>query len=177
MSAPKSKERRDLRHECTDTSAPPRGREAPAQLSPRKGKSAPPSPRTAPIEPSSSSPSGRRPSKLNPDILVLALALGSFAAMVGLMWLTFGRTVEGAFVMLIATLVYAAFIVVPLILLRLARREPAGGAASLRDYLHRTMDTRTGPLESRAALVQIVAVPVLLTLCVAGIDVALSMAR
>ena len=39
------------------------------------------------------------------------------------------------------------------------------------------MDTLTGPLEVRAALVQIIVVPTLLTLCLVGIAIAVALAR
>jgi hypothetical protein len=39
------------------------------------------------------------------------------------------------------------------------------------------MDTLTGPLNARAALVQIMVVPALLTLCLVGIAIALALAR
>ena len=43
--------------------------------------------------------------------------------------------------------------------------------------LGRSMDTLTGPLSGRAALVQIIVVPALLMLCLVGIAVALALAR
>jgi hypothetical protein len=64
-----------------------------------------------------------RPRRVQGAVLVLALAVGSYAAMVALMWLTFARTGEGAFVMLVVTLVFASFAAVPVIILRLARQD------------------------------------------------------
>jgi type IV secretory pathway VirB2 component (pilin) len=103
--------------------------------------------------------------------------VGFYGAMVALMWLTFARTGEGALFMLIVTLVFAAFAAVPLLTLRLGRREAAAKPVSFREYLGQSIDTLTGPLSGRAALVQIIVVPVLLTLCLVGIAVALALAR
>ena len=107
----------------------------------------------------------------------VALLLGFYGAMVGLMWLIFARTGEGALFMLIVTLVFTAFAAVPLLTLRLGRREAAAKPVSFREYLEQSIDTLTGPLSGRAALVQIIVVPVLLTLCLVGIAVALALAR
>jgi type IV secretory pathway VirB2 component (pilin) len=74
-------------------------------------------------------------------------------------------------------LVFAAFAAVPLLTLRLGRREAAAKRVSFREYLEQSIDTLTGPLSGRAALVQIIVVPVLLTLCLVGIAVALALAR
>jgi type IV secretory pathway VirB2 component (pilin) len=149
------------------SSVSPNGPQAAAELWQKEERSAAAPPAT----------SRRRPRAVRPEVLVLALALGSYAAMVALMWLDFARTRQGDFVMLIVTLVFATFIIVPLILLRLARRESAGAPAPLREYLERTTDTLTGPLGSRAALVQIMVVPALLMLCLVGISIALALAR
>jgi uncharacterized membrane protein len=77
---------------------------------------------------------------------VLALVLGFYAAMVGLMWLAFARIGEDAAVLLVVTLVFVTFAVVPLIILRLARQDEAGQYVSFREFLDREMDTLTGPL-------------------------------
>jgi hypothetical protein len=166
MLASKRKQHGGSPRKSTSSSVSPNGRQAAAELRQKEERSAAAPPATS-----------RRPRAVRPEVLVLALALGSYAAMVALMWLDFARTRQGDFVMLIVTLVFATFIIVPLILLRLARRESAGAPAPLRDYLERTTDTLTGPLESRAALVQIMVVPALLMLCLVGISIALALAR
>lgn len=122
-------------------------------------------------------PARWRPRKVRAGVVVLALGLGCYAAMVALMWLTFARTGEEASVMLVVTLVFAVFAVVPLLILRLARRDAPADGVSFREYLERSMDTRTGPLNGRAALAQIIAVPALLTVCLVGITIALTLAR
>jgi type IV secretory pathway VirB2 component (pilin) len=167
MLAPKRERRRDRRRTSTKRRPSPTARGAVAKLWRQAERAA-----AAPMPASSLRSRGVRA-----GVLVLALALGSYAAMVALMWLTFARTGEGLFVMLIVTLVFAAFVAVPLILLGLARRESAAKPASLREYLERSTGTFTGPLNGRAALVQIIVVPALLTLCIAGIAIALALAR
>ena len=167
MLASKRKQHGGSPRKSTSSSVSPNGRQAAAELWQKEERSAAAPPAT----------SRRRPRAVRPEVLVLALALGSYAAMVALMWLDFARTPQGDFVMLIVTLVFATFIIVPLILLRLARRELAGAPAPLREYLERTTDTLTGPLGSRAALVQIMVVPALLMLCLVGISIALALAR
>ena len=167
MLAPKRERRRDRRRTSTKRRPSPSARGAVAKLWRQAERAA-----AAPM------PASRlRPRGVRGGVLVLALALGSYAAMVALMWLTFARTGEGLFVMLIVTLVFAAFVALPLTLLRLARRESAAEPASPREYLERSTDTLTGPLNGRAALVQIIVVPALLTLCFAGIAIALALAR
>jgi type IV secretory pathway VirB2 component (pilin) len=151
----------------TSSSVSPNGRQAAAGLWQEDERSAA----------SPAAPSRRRSRAVRPEVLVLGLALGSYAAMVALMWFDFARTRQGDFVMLIATLVFATFVIVPLILLRLARRDTAGAPTPLREYLERTTDTLTGPLGSRAALVQIMVVPALLMVCLVGISIALALAR
>ena len=166
MLASKRKQHGGSPRKSTSSSVSPNGRQAAAELWQKEERSAAAPPATS-----------RRPRAVRPEVLVLALALGSYAAMVALMWFDFARTRQGDFVMLIVTLVFATFIIVPLILLRLARRESAGAPAPLREYLERTTDTLTGPLGSRAALVQIMVVPALLMLCLVGISIALALAR
>jgi type IV secretory pathway VirB2 component (pilin) len=163
MLAQKREQHRDRRRKSTESRTSPSARWAAAKLWRKK--------------PESVVTSRQRPREVRPGVLGLALGLGSYVAMVALMWVSFARSGEGAFVMLVATFVFASFIAVPLIILRLARRESAAKPAPLRAYLGRTMDTLTGPLESRAALVQIIVVPALLTLCLVGIDIALALAR
>jgi type IV secretory pathway VirB2 component (pilin) len=164
MLAKKREQHRDRRRKSTERSKSTTARRVATKLWRKKPEFA------------ATSPSRRRPREVRPGVLGLALGLGSYAVMVALMWVSFARSGEGAFVMLVATFVFASFIAVPLIILRLARRESAK-PAPLRAYLGRTMDTLTGPLESRAALVQIIVVPALLTLCLVGIDIALALAR
>jgi hypothetical protein len=166
MLAKKREQHRDRRRKSTQRSISPIARRATATLWRKKAGAAA----------AATSPSRRRSREVRPGVLGLALGLGSYAAMVALMWLTFARSGEGEFVMLIATLIFASFITVPLIVLHLARRESGDEAAPLREYLGRTMDTLTGPLGSRAALVQIIVVPALLTLCLVGIAIALALA-
>jgi type IV secretory pathway VirB2 component (pilin) len=166
MLAKKREQHRDWRRKSTKRSTSRIAPRATARLWRKKAEAA-----------AATAPSRRRSREVRPAVLGLALGLGSYAAMVALMWLTFARSGEGELVMLIATLIFASFIVVPLIVLHLARRESAEEAAPLREYLERTIDTLTGPLEGRAALVQIIVVPALLTFCLVGIDVALTLAR
>jgi type IV secretory pathway VirB2 component (pilin) len=156
---------RDRRRKSSGRSRSPTARRTVAELRREEGRST-----AAPTRPSRS-----RPREVHSG--ALALLLGFYGAMVALMWLTFARTGEGAFVMLVVTLVFAAFAVVPLVILRLGRRDAAAKPVSFRKYLERSMDTLTGPLTGRAALVQIIVVPALLTLCLVGIAVALALAR
>ena len=165
MLAQKRERHRDRRRKSTSRSTTPTARRPVAELWREE-------------EPSAAAPkpaSGPRPRDVHAG--GLALALGFYAAMVALMWLTFARTGEGTFVLIVVTLVFAAFAVVPLIILRLARRDAAAEPVSFREYLARGMDTLTGPMSGRAALVQIIVVPALLTLCLVGIAIALALAR
>jgi hypothetical protein len=119
----------------------------------------------------------RQRPQMRAGVVVPTLTLGSYAAMVALMWLTFARTGEGLFVMLVVTLVFATFAAVPLLIFLLARGDTAIEPVSFREYLARSMDTLTGRLQGRAALVQIIGVPTLLTLCLVGIAIAVALAR
>jgi EamA domain-containing membrane protein RarD len=167
MLAPKREGHRDRRRKSATRSRLPTARSAVVELWRKRG------------DPADASTSMRRRQRrpMRAGVMVSTLALGSYAAMVGLMWLTFARTGEGLFVMLVVSLVFATFAVVPLIVFRLARRDIAIDPLSFRQYLERSMDTLTGRLEGRAALVQIIGVPALLTLCLVGIAIAVALAR
>jgi hypothetical protein len=167
MLAPKREGHRNQRRKSTARSRSPIARSAVSELWGNKRASAG----------TARSLRGRQQRPMHAGAVVLTLALGSYAAMVTLMWLTFARTGEGLFVMLVVTLVFAAFAAVPLITFQLARRDTATEPISFREYLARPMDTLTGRLKGRAALVQIIVVPALLTLCLIGIAIAVALAH
>jgi hypothetical protein len=129
---------------------------------------APPRASASPMAPSP-------PREVHPSIL--ALTAGFYATMLLLMWLIFAWSGQGVFVMLVATLVVGAFATLPAIVKLLASRRSGRKPATLHDYATGGMDTHTGPLSGRAALVQIVVVPALLTLCLVGMWIALALAR
>jgi hypothetical protein len=167
MLAPKREGHRDQRRQSTARNRSPTARSAVRELWRKKRVSAD----------TARSLRGRQHRPMRAGVAVPTLALGSYAAMVALMWFTFARTGEGLFVMLVVTLVFATFAVVPLLIFRLARRDIAIEPMPFREYLARSMDTLSGRLEGRAALVQIIGVPALLTLCLLGIAIAVALAH
>ena len=98
------------------------------------------------------------------------LIAGAYAALIGVLAATMARNAESAFVISIAALFLAVFLSVPRIFLAMepeTKRRPTMSA-----FLERGIDTATGHLSGGGALVQMLVVPVLLTLGVLVIGIA-----
>ena len=98
------------------------------------------------------------------------LIVGAYVALIGMMAATMARNAESAFVISIAALFLVAFLSVPRIFLAI---EPeTGRRPTMSAFLERGIHTATGHLSGRGALVQMLVVPVLLTLGVLAIGIA-----
>jgi hypothetical protein len=98
------------------------------------------------------------------------LIAGAYVALIGVLAATMARNAESAFVISIAALFLVAFLSVPRIFLAIepeTTRRPSMSA-----FLERGMQTATGHLSGRGALVQMLVVPVLLSLGVLAIGIA-----
>jgi hypothetical protein len=98
------------------------------------------------------------------------LIAGAYVALIGVLAATMARNAESAFVISIAALFLVAFLSVPRIFLAI---EPeTARRPSMSAFLERGMQTATGHLRGRGALVQMLVVPVLLSLGVLAIGIA-----
>lgn len=109
---------------------------------------------------------------------VFALALGSYGAMVLVLWLLFVSDGQTVLSLLICTAYFGMYFGVPLAMYRLARKtflkEPAAG--SLSGFLHGDLETNTGRLSGWSALSQVLVVPVSLTFGLIAMGVILALA-
>lgn len=112
------------------------------------------------------------PETAAPDLppAVGRLIAGAYVALIGVLAATMARNAESTFVISIAALFLVAFLSVPRIFLAIepeTRRRPSMSA-----FLERGIHTATGHLSGRGALVQMLVVPVLLTLGLLAIGIA-----
>ena len=112
------------------------------------------------------------PEPAAPDLppAVGRLIVGAYVALIGMLAATMARNAESTFVISIAALFLVAFLSVPRIFLAI---EPEKGRRpTMSAFLERGIHTATGHLSGRGALVQMLVVPVLLTLGVLAIGIA-----
>ena len=109
-------------------------------------------------------PLNRRPEAAVPDMpaAVGGLVIAAYAGLVGVLALTMARDAGAAFVIAISAFYVAMFLSVPAVFLRVegdASRRP-----TLAQFMEQGIDTLTGRTSGAGALVQILLVPVLVTL-------------
>jgi len=92
-----------------------------------------------------------------------------YAAIIAAFALTMGKGGEASFMIAISALYVAIFLGVPRIFL--AVEGDTSHRPSWREFLSRGMDTQTGRMSGRAALVQIMIVPVLLLTAISAMGV------
>lgn len=98
------------------------------------------------------------------------LIAGAYVALLGVLAATMARNAQSAFVIAIAALFLVAFLSVPRIFL--AMEPETGRRPTMSVFLQRGIHTATGHLSGRGALVQMLVVPVLLTLGLLAIGIA-----
>ena len=98
------------------------------------------------------------------------LMLLAYAALMGAFLLFFGGSGSTAFVIVIGFFFLAVYAAVPFVFLRLQARNP--DQATWTRFFERGLETWTGHLSGRQALVQILAIPVALAIAVIGIGLA-----
>ena len=104
-----------------------------------------------------------------PDIpaAVGRMLAGSYAALIGVCLLTLGGSREALFAIAVSGFYVLIYCAVPLIFLRV-EADPSR-RPTLRHFLRDGIDTATGHLSGSAALIQMLIVPALLTLCLLAI--------
>ncbi len=113
---------------------------------------------------------------LNPAVLLIVA--GAYILMLGVFWLGFAHSAESAQELGFVTLVFVAFLGLPLLLAHtgrvfLARRGKVVEAKHrFGDFLAGEFEAQTGSVPGREALVQVATIPVALLLAAAGIAIA-----
>lgn len=107
--------------------------------------------------------------ELHPAVLIISLA--TYAVMMGVYWLLFYSRVDSAFMVAVSTGFLAAYAGTPLIMLRVGGIRASGN--SFGDFLHGRMMTNTGAIRGWEALIQVITIPVALTLATMGIGFAI----
>jgi hypothetical protein len=91
------------------------------------------------------------------------LATLCWAVFIGIFWLTFAASANALFMVAISTAYALMFFGVPFVMSRLVPRK-AKPDSGLFEFLHGKVDTLYGPIDSVEALVQMIVVPVALSL-------------
>ena len=109
-----------------------------------------------------------------PDVpaAVGGLIAASYAGLIAALAVATAGSAESIFVIVIAALFVIAFFTVPRIFFAVER--DSGARASVDDFLRRGMNTFTGHNSGKAALVQMLIVPVMLTLGVAAMGITIA---
>ena len=110
-----------------------------------------------------------------PDVpaAVGGLIVASYAGLIAALAIATVGSGESIFVIVVAALFAVAFFTVPRIFFAIER--DSGARASFDDFLRKGMNTFTGHNSGKAALVQMLIVPVLLTLGVLAIGITIAM--
>jgi len=101
------------------------------------------------------------------------LIAASYAALIAALAIATIGSAESIFVIVIAALFVVAFFTVPRIFFAVER--DSGARASFDEFLRKGMNTFTGHNSGKAALVQMLIVPVLLTLLVLAMGITIAM--
>ena len=109
-----------------------------------------------------------------PDVPVAVggLIAASYAGLIAALAVATAASTESIFVLVIAALFVIVFFTVPRIFFAVER--DSGVRASLDDFLRNGMNTFTGHNSGRAALVQMLIVPILLTLAVLAMGITIA---
>jgi hypothetical protein len=111
------------------------------------------------------------PAPAVPDVpaAVGKLLVGIYAALIGVFFLTLAGSRESAFMIAISGLYVTIFCAVPWIFLKV-EKDPSR-RPDLAEFMAKGLETWTGHCSGRAALVQMLIVPAMLTLCLLCIGV------
>ena len=102
--------------------------------------------------------------------------IACWTALVAVFWFTFAESPNAAFMVAISTAFAIMFFGVPIALYRLGYQKPVSGP-SLYSFLNGRVQTLTGPLDGFDALVQVVLIPVCLTIGAAAISFIVNLDR
>jgi hypothetical protein len=97
---------------------------------------------------------------LHPDVYKAALVC--WLLLLAVFWITFSVSANATFMVAIGTVYAAVFFGVPYLMSRMAKRPPV--LHSLSDFVRGRFDTIDGPIGGGEALLQVILVPLALTL-------------
>jgi FtsH-binding integral membrane protein len=103
-------------------------------------------------------PGGNRPLRDHVHPVIRRIALGLIAWTVGAVWVLFSHSYYGPLLYGVVTLLVLVFVLLPMILFRMAPQS-TGDAASFHDWMNGRFDTASGPIEGREAAVMILLIP------------------
>ncbi|MGE0094484.1 MAG: hypothetical protein AB7M05_20880 [Alphaproteobacteria bacterium] len=112
---------------------------------------------------------------LHPGVFVISM-LGWVGYMVTY-WLVFGLHLEGTLMLAVATVFFAVYFAMPLVLMRLRRGPGWVEKASFAAFLRGEIDTYTGRMSGMDALAQVAVLPVVISLGTMAIGVIVMAAR
>lgn len=103
----------------------------------------------------------------------------AWLAFIAVFWAGFATDLHSAFMIAISTVYMVMYFATPGLMIRMAGRLTAHRSADgpFDAFLAGEVDTHTGPIGGRDALIQIILVPAALTLCTGGIAYAYHAAR
>jgi uncharacterized SAM-binding protein YcdF (DUF218 family) len=108
---------------------------------------------------------------------VWLLLLGAYLTILGLLWLGFGTSTEGVIVLVVDTVFFAAFFTAPWVVMQIARATGQVEGGGFAEFLRRGLDTPSGQLTARDAMLQVALVPVALAFGIAAIALIAFLAR
>ncbi len=107
---------------------------------------------------------------------VYRLAIVCWAAFMAVFWITFFVSSSALFMVVVGTVYAAMFFGVPYVMSRMAPR-PKSGFPSLNEFIQGRLDTFCGPIEAGEALLQVILVPLSLTIGGVAIGIIIHFAR
>ena len=113
-------------------------------------------------------------SAMHPAIYKLAVL--NWAMLLVVFWVTFFVSANALFMVVVGTVYAAMFFGVPYVMSRMAPR-PKSGFPSLNEFIQGRLDTFCGPIEAGEALLQVILVPLSLTIGGVVIGIIIHFAR
>ena len=86
------------------------------------------------------------------------IALGLIVWTLGAVWVLFSHSYYGPLLYGVVTLLVGLFVLLPIVLLRMGRRDESP-SSSFANWLNGRFDTASGPIEAREAAVMILLIP------------------
>lgn len=105
---------------------------------------------------------------------VYKVAVFCWAAFMAVFWITFFFSTSALFMVIVGTVYAVMFFGVPYVMSRMA---PKSSFPSMREFIHGRLDTFCGPIEAGEALLQVLLVPLALTVGGIAIGIAIHLAR
>lgn len=112
---------------------------------------------------------------LHPGVIVISMA-GWFGYLLAY-WLVFGLHLEGTLVLAVATVFFAVYFAMPLVLMRLRRAPSWVEKSSFGEFLRGEIDTYTGRMGGKDALAQVAVLPIAIALGTMAIGIIVAAVR